>query len=47
LGKYLISRFLFMYTRGASTGAVKKYVDWCLSSEGRKIVSQVGYFPVK
>ena len=46
-GKYPISRYLFMYTRGAPTGVVKKYVDWCLSSEGQKIVSQVGYFPVK
>jgi len=46
-GKYPISRYLFMYTRGFPQGEVKRYIDWCLSSEGQKIVSQVGYFPVK
>ncbi len=46
-GKYPISRFLYMYTRGPATGEVKKYIDWMLSSEGQKVVAKVGYFPIR
>lgn len=46
-GKYPISRFLFMYVKNKPTGALKEYVDWILSDEGQKIVSEVGYFPIR
>ncbi|MCX6288059.1 MAG: phosphate ABC transporter substrate-binding protein [Bacteroidetes bacterium] len=46
-GEYPITRYLYMYMRNRPTGDVKKYVDWILSSEGQKVVNEVGYFPVK
>jgi phosphate transport system substrate-binding protein len=46
-GIYPISRYLYMYTRTRPTGAVKQYIDWILSDEGQKLVTEIGYFPVK
>jgi phosphate transport system substrate-binding protein len=46
-GKYPISRYLYMYVRNRPTGALKNYIDWTLSEEGQKIVSEVGYFPIR
>jgi phosphate transport system substrate-binding protein len=46
-GKYPISRFLFMYVRARPTGAMKAFIDWTLGDEGQKIVSEVGYFPIR
>jgi phosphate transport system substrate-binding protein len=46
-GRYPISRFLYMYTKSRPAGELKKYVDWILSREGQRIVSEVGYFPVR
>ncbi|ABS24633.1 phosphate ABC transporter substrate-binding protein [Anaeromyxobacter sp. Fw109-5] len=46
-GKYPLARPLFMYTRAKPAGEVKAFIDYCLSPEGQKIVTQVGYFPVK
>ncbi|MFH1196434.1 MAG: phosphate ABC transporter substrate-binding protein [bacterium] len=46
-GDYPITRYLFMYLRNKPTGEIKEYVDWILSPEGQKIVTEVGYFPVK
>lgn len=45
--KYPITRYLYMYLRNRPTGDLKKYIDWILSAEGQKIVTEVGYFPVK
>jgi phosphate transport system substrate-binding protein len=45
-GSYPISRPLFLYTDGAPTGDVKAVVDFCLSMEGQKIVTETGYIPV-
>jgi phosphate transport system substrate-binding protein len=44
---YPISRYLYMYLRNRPTGDLKKYIDWILSPEGQKVVTGVGYFPVK
>ena len=44
---YPISRFLFWYTAGEPTGAVKEFADWVLSPEGQKVISDVGYYPLK
>lgn len=46
-GRYPLSRGLFMYTRGKPQGEAKQFIDFCLSPEGQKLVSQVGYFPVQ
>jgi phosphate transport system substrate-binding protein len=46
-GKYPISRYLYMYVRNRPTGALKEYIDWTLSEDGQKIVTEVGYFPIR
>jgi phosphate transport system substrate-binding protein len=46
-GKYPLSRPLFVYTRGAPAGEVKEFIDFALTPAGQKIVSDVGYFPVR
>jgi len=46
-GTYPISRFLYMYVKTRPTGAIKDYIDWILSDEGQKVVTDVGYFPVR
>lgn len=43
---YPIARPLFMYTPGAPSPEVKKYLDWVMSDEGQKIVEQTGYVPL-
>jgi len=46
-GEYPITRFLYMYLRNKPSGETKKFIDWILSSEGQKLVVEMGYFPVK
>jgi phosphate transport system substrate-binding protein len=46
-GEYALSRYLFWYLRNKPTGDLKKLVEFVQSDEGQKIVSEVGYFPVK
>lgn len=46
-GLYPISRYLYMYTVKRPEGEIKKFIDWVLSEEGQKIVSQVGYYPIR
>lgn len=46
-GNYPISRFLFMYVKNKPTGAMKEYIDWTLSDAGQKIVTEIGYFPIR
>ena len=46
-GEYSIARPLFFYTNGAPTGAAKRFVDFCLSAEGQRIVRETGYVPVQ
>jgi len=46
-GEYPITRYLYMYLRNRPTGETKKYIDWVLSTEGQRVVTEVGYFPVK
>jgi phosphate transport system substrate-binding protein len=45
-GTYPISRFLYFYTAGESTGTQKKFVDWVLSDDGQKVIGDVGYYPL-
>ncbi|MEI7661536.1 MAG: phosphate ABC transporter substrate-binding protein [Bacteroidota bacterium] len=46
-GQYPITRYLYMYLCNRPTGEIKAYIDWILSPEGQKLVSEIGYFPVK
>jgi phosphate transport system substrate-binding protein len=46
-GAYPISRELYYYTARPPAGAVKEFVDYALSPEGQKVVTEVGYFPAK
>ncbi len=45
-GTYPISRPLLFYTNGAPTGIIKAFIDYCLSADGQKEVTQVGYVPL-
>ncbi|TPW15891.1 MAG: phosphate transport system substrate-binding protein, partial [bacterium] len=45
-GSYPLSRDLYFYTRNKPDGAIKEFIDWVLSPEGQKLVTEVGYFPV-
>jgi phosphate transport system substrate-binding protein len=45
-GSYPISRFLYFYTAGEPTGAIKKFVDWTKGAEGQKVIEDVGYYPL-
>jgi phosphate transport system substrate-binding protein len=45
-GTYPISRPLLFYTNGAPTGVIKVFIDYCLSTEGQKKVTEVGYVPL-
>lgn len=45
--RYPITRFLYMYTPYKPKGDLKVYLDWILSSEGQKVVEEVGYIPLK
>jgi phosphate transport system substrate-binding protein len=40
---YIYSRPTFYYTNGEPTGEAKKFIDFTLSDEGRRIVEQVGF----
>ncbi len=44
---YPFARPTFYYTNGEPAGAAKQFVDFTLGAEGQKIVSQVGFVPVK
>jgi phosphate transport system substrate-binding protein len=46
-GTYPISRPLFLFTNGEATGEVKAFIDFCLSIDGQKIVTETGYIPTK
>ncbi len=43
---YPIARFLFMYTIGQPTGAVKDYMDWIMQAEAQQIVKELGFVPI-
>ena len=46
-GAYPISRQLYWYTAGPPQNATKALVDFVLSPEGQKIVSEQGFYPLK
>ena len=46
-GSYVLSRPLLMISNGQPTGTFKAYLDWILSADGQKVVSDQGFVPVK
>ena len=46
-GSYPISRGLYFYTDGEPAGIIKAFIDYCLSAEGQKRVTEAGYVPLK
>jgi phosphate transport system substrate-binding protein len=44
---YPYSRATYFYTNGEASGLAKKFIDYLFSTEGTKIVEQVGFVPVK
>lgn len=45
-GAYPIARPLQFYTNGAPVGAVRDFIDFCLSAAGQKIVLETGYVSI-
>ena len=45
--QYPITRYLYLYMRNKPTGETKKFIDWILTPDGQKVVTEVGYFPVR
>ena len=45
-GTYPIARPLLYYTKGEPTGAIKEFIDYCLSTVGQAKVTEVGYVPL-
>ncbi len=43
---YPLSRYLYLYTIEKPRGEVRKFIDWVISSEGQRIVEEVGYVPL-
>ena len=46
-GEYEFARPLHLYTNGQAAGVVKKFIDFCLSSQGQEIVKETGYVAVR
>ena len=44
---YAYWRPTFYYTNGEPSGVAKEFLDFTLSSAGQKIVTQVGFVPVR
>ena len=45
-GSYPVARDLYMYTRGEPQGAISAYIEWVLSSEAQRLVSELGFVPM-
>jgi len=46
-GKYPVVRPLYFLTKEQPTGLVKEFMDFCLGSQGQKIVEEEGYLSAK
>jgi phosphate transport system substrate-binding protein len=45
-GRYPLTRYLAFYTTRPATGLNRRFIDWCVSGEGQRIVAEVGYIPL-
>jgi phosphate transport system substrate-binding protein len=46
-GSYPVSRLLYFYLKERPVGAMKAFIDWVISKEGQRVVTEVGYLPTK
>jgi phosphate transport system substrate-binding protein len=46
-GSYPIARDLYYYTNGEPKGEIKHFIDFVLSPEGQKLVTEVGYVSIR
>ncbi len=46
-GTYPGSRLLYFYLKERPQGVLKNFIDWVISKDGQKVVSEVGYLPTK
>jgi len=44
---YPLSRQLFWYTAGSPSGTIKDFADWVAGPAGQKVVSDVGFYPLR
>ena len=42
-GRYPLARYLAFYTTRPATGLARRFIDWCQSGEGQRVVTEVGY----
>ena len=42
-GRYPLARYLAFYTTRPATGLSRRFIDWCVSAEGQRVVAEVGY----
>jgi phosphate transport system substrate-binding protein len=45
-GSYPISRKLFFYWIASASAELQEFIQWAVSPEGQKVVTDVGYFPL-
>lgn len=45
-GDYSISRYLYCFTNGEATGAIKDFMDFIVSTEGQNVVKTMEYIPL-
>jgi phosphate transport system substrate-binding protein len=43
---YPLWRYLYMYSKGEPTGVAKAYIDWIVSADGQKVVTDQGFVSV-
>jgi phosphate transport system substrate-binding protein len=46
-GLYPVSRLLYFYLSKKPEGEIKKFLDWVISRDGQRVVTDVGYLPTK
>ncbi len=46
-GKYPLARKLYLYTLGEPTGVVKEFIDFAMSDQGQKLLSETGYVSLR
>ncbi len=46
-GKYDLSRYLYLYTKGTPTGIVKDYLRWIVNfDDGQSMVGEIGFYEI-
>ena len=45
-GSYPLARYLYLFAAGPLEGHIRDFVNWVLSDEAQRIVSEVGYIPL-